>query len=387
MTAPGLAGIRTIEGLRALARRRLPRGLFEFIDRGTGNETALLNNRAAYARMRFRPLGLTGCGSRSTAARILGNVHAAPMIIAPTGAAGLVWPNGDLALARAAAAAGIPFTMATRSFNSIEQVGGEAGGTLWFQLYASPDTGFTFPLLERAWQSGFETLVVTIDTPVTPDRHYNTVNGFSLPFHPTARALLDMAMHPRWLVNVIIRYRLQGGLPRFENMPGRPKITQGPPASAMLDARLDWSHVKELRRKWPGKFVIKGVLHEKTALQAAKAGADAIVVSNHGGRNLDTSAAPLDVLPAIAARVDGRMELIVDSGIASGSDIAKAIASGANAVMIGRAPLWGAAAGGETGISRALEILLRELDYTMAMTGCARLDELGPHILHTDPSG
>jgi isopentenyl diphosphate isomerase/L-lactate dehydrogenase-like FMN-dependent dehydrogenase len=379
---PRLSGLRTVDAVRGAAARRLPRGLFEYVDRGTEQEIALSRDRPAYDRIALVPRVLVDVSERSTAQTILAREQAMPLAIAPTGSAGLVWHRGEVALARAAAAKGVPFVLATRSMASIETIAAEAGGTLWLQLYASADRAFSRGLLERAAAAGFEALVVTVDTPTTPRRDYNEVNGFSIPFRPTVRGISDMLRHPRWLYGVIGRSLREGGLPRLENMPGRPRITEGAPASRMLDGKLTWDDLRALREAWPRAFVVKGILRPDDAVRAVDLGADAIVVSNHGGRNLDSAATPIEVLPAIVAAVGSRASVLVDGGIRRGSDIAKALALGAKAVLVGRATLYGTAVAGQAGAEHVLSILERELLYTMAMLGCPRIADLDSTILH-----
>lgn len=373
-----------IEDLRRQAMRRLPRGIFEYIDRGSEDEVALRENRAAFERIRLRPRMLVDVSGRSTAATILGQEHAMPAIVAPTGAAGLVWHEGELAIAKAAAAAGIPFTLATGSMTAMEKVATEAGGRLWFQLYMWADRSLSHQLVDRARRAGFEGLVVTVDTPTMANREYNPRNGFALPFTVSPRAMADMLLHPGWLGGTLFRYLATTGMPTYENMPAehRRKITKGGAASSLMRSdSLSWDDIRILRDRWPGTFIVKGVLQPEDADNAVRAGADAVVVSNHGGRNCDSACAPIDALADVVSVVAGRAKVIVDSGIRRGSDILKACALGAEAVMVGRAPLYGAAAAGQQGASRALEILQRELNITMAMTGCATIADAGPSLL------
>ena len=369
----------TLPEIRERARRRLPRGLFEFIDRGTGDETALSNNAAAFSRLRLRPRVLVDISQRSMETALFGRRLTLPLAVAPTGAAGLVHHRGETVLARAAHRAGIPFTLATRSMSSIEDISAATEGEFWFQLY--PSSPAALELMGRAKAAGCNVLVVTVDTPVTPLRHYNARNGFALPFRASRRAVVDMALHPAWCATVLGRSLADGGLPRFENLPGRPRITEGAPASDMLEGRLDWERLAALRDRWPGRLVVKGILHPEDAMRGAGLGADAIVVSNHGGRNLDASVAPLDALPEIVRASGGRLEVLVDGAVRSGADIVKAIALGASAVMIGRPVLYGLAAGGEAGVARVIDLLAAELDYTLAMSGCPSIGNVGDDLI------
>jgi (S)-mandelate dehydrogenase len=379
MARPDRFSSLTIPEIREKARRRLPRGLFEFIDRGTEDETALSNNAAAFSRLRLRPRVLVDVSRRSTETTLFDRGLSLPLAIAPTGAAGLVHHRGETVLARAAHRAGIPFTLATRSMSSIEDISAATEGEFWFQLY--PSSPAAFDLMDRAQTAGCRVLVVTVDTPVTPLRRYNARNGFALPFRASRRAMIDMALHPVWCAGVLGRSLIDGGLPRFENLPGRPRITEGAPASDMLEGRLDWERLAMLRDRWPGRLVVKGILHPDDALRSAEIGADAIVVSNHGGRNLDTSVAPLDALPEVVRATGDRLEVLVDGAVRSGSDIVKALALGASAVMIGRPVLFGLAADGEAGVARVIDVLAGELDYTLAMSGCPSIADVGNDLI------
>lgn len=369
-----------VDDVRRLARRRLPKGLYESIERGTEDEVALTHNVAALQRIKFRPRMLVDVAKRSLKTTLFGQPLAMPVAIAPTGSAGLVWYQGELALAQAAAAAQVPFALATRSMNAVEEIAEHAGGTLWLQLYVWRDRALTYQLVERAEKAGFQGLIVTADTPVNPNREYNLRNGYGLPFVPSRAALLDMACHPGWLVRVLGRYLAVSGMPRFENLPGRPKITRGADASVQSGV-LTWDDVAELRRRWPRAFMVKGLLRADDAVRAVDLGADAVVVSNHGGRNLDSAPATIDVLPEIADAIGKRATVLIDSGFRRGSDIAKALALGASAVLIGRATLYGTTVGGADGAAHVLGILRRELSTTLAMIGCTDVMNLGPDFL------
>lgn len=369
-----------IDDLREAARGRLPRGLFEFVDRGTEDDLAIRNNRAAFDRLALRPRVLVDVSRRSQAIELFGAPSSQPLVIAPAGAAGLLCYQGEVEVARAAAKARVPFTLSTYSINSMEQVAEQAGGRLWFQLYMWPDRAMSHQLVQRAKAAGYEALIVTVDTATAPNREYNQRNGFGLPFSVNRRNSLDLALHPGWLLRVMLRYLVATGMPRFENLPdslqqslaGQPASRRGLPKSDSLT----WEDLRELRRMWKGPLLVKGVLDPADAVRAVDCGADAVIVSNHGGRNLDCSIAPMRALPEILERVNGRADVLLDSGIRRGSDIAKAIATGAKAVLVGRAPLWGVAVDGERGAALALAILAQELDRVMAFMGCASLADL-----------
>jgi (S)-mandelate dehydrogenase len=371
--------------LRDMAKRRLPGGLFEFVDRGTEDEVSLRNNRAVFERIRLKPRTLVDVSGRNQEITLFGKKHNMPVLIAPTGIAGLLWHEGEIALARAAKEAGIPFTLATGSMTAMEKVAEQAGGTLWFQLYMWPDRSMSHKLVERARAAGFEALVVTVDGVVSGNREYNLRNGFTIPFSFTRRNVSDVLMHPGWLVNVLAKYVFTTGMPRYENYPSEIKyrVTARPMGrSQMRNDSLNWDDLRDLRRMWPGKLIVKGILHPQDAVMAAECGADGVVVSNHGGRNLDTAISPIEALPDVVDAVGKRMTVLVDSGFRRGSDVVKALALGAHAVQIGRATLYGIAAGGETGARRALAIFREEIDRVMALLGCCGIAELGPEYLH-----
>jgi len=374
----GNLGCYNIADLRERARRRLPLGIWEYAERGVEDEVGMARNRAAFEAITFRPRVLRGVERVDTSTEIFGKVLPFPLAIAPTGAAGLMWHKGDLALARAAAKAGVPFIISSASTMDLEQIA-EAGGRPWFQLYLWEDRSLSHAVVDRAWRVGCEALFVTLDLPVPPNREYIQRNGFGTPFKLNARNTLDVLTHPRWLAGVMGRYMLEGGIPTQANLPDRlrAKITKGaPPGALFKQDDLDWDGVKQLRDRWPGKLVLKGVLHPEDAETALALGADGIVVSNHGGRALDCSMASMDALPAIVEAVGGRLTVFLDSGVRRGSDIVKAVACGADVVLAGRAPLYGLAAFGERGVTHAIELLRTETSRTMAMIGARTIGEV-----------
>ena len=378
-------GAYNIFDLREQALKRVPKGLFEFVDRGTEDEISLRNNRAVFDRIRFKPRTLVDVSGRSQEITLFGQKQKMPICIAPTGTAGLMWHEGEIALARAAKEAGIPFCLATGSMTAMEKVAAEAGGRLWFQLYMWPDKSMSHKLVERARVAGYEALVVTVDGAASPNREYNLRNGFTIPFTFTRKNITDVLTHPRWLFGVLARYMMTTGMPRYENYPSeiKYKVTAAPMGrSQMKNDSLNWEDLKVLRKMWPGTLMVKGIAHPHDALKAAECGADGVVVSNHGGRNLDGSMAPLEALPEVVDAVGGRIEVIVDSGFRRGSDIVKALALGADAVLIGRATLYGVAAGGYDGAVRAIDILREEIHRVMALLGVTSIDQLGPEYLH-----
>jgi isopentenyl diphosphate isomerase/L-lactate dehydrogenase-like FMN-dependent dehydrogenase len=372
-----------IADLRARARRRLPRGIWEYAERGVEDEGGMARNRAAFEAVTFRPRVLRGVHAVQPGTTLFGRPIPFPLAVGPTGAAGLLWYRGDLALARAAAAAGVPFTISSASTMDLEQIA-VAGGRLWFQLYLWENRSLSHAVVDKAHALGCEALFVTLDLPVPPNREYIQRNGFGTPFKLNARNTLDVLRHPRWLAGVMGRYALDGGVPSQANLPDtlRAKVTKGaPPGALFKQDDLDWDGVKQLRDRWPGKFVLKGILHPEDAERALALGADSIVVSNHGGRALDSSIASLAALPAIVDAVGGKMTIFLDSGVRRGSDIVKAVALGADAVLVGRAPLYGLAAAGEAGVTRALDLLRFETVRTMAMLGARTVEEIDSSLL------
>ena len=372
-----------IADLRERARKRLPHGVWEYMERGTEDETGMARNRAAFERVTFRPRVLRGVQAVDTSTKVWGKPIPFPLAFAPTGAAGMLWYQGDLLLAGAAAKAGLPFTISSASTMDLEQIA-VAGGRLWFQLYLWEDRSLSHAVVQRAHEHGCEALFVTLDMPVPPNREYIHHNGFGMPFKMNARNTLDCVTHPRWLLGVMGRYSLNGGIPSLANLPPhlRTKVTRGaPPGAQFKQDDLDWDGLKDLRDRWPGKFVRKGVLHPEDAERALAMGADGVVVSNHGGRALDSSMATVDALPAIVAAVGGKMTVFLDSGVRRGSDVVKGIALGADCVLAGRAPLYGLAAAGEAGVTRAIELLRSETARTMAMLGARNIGEVDNALL------
>jgi len=356
--------------------------VFDFVDRATEDHLAVTNNRSAFERIKLRHRALVDVSGRSVATTLFGKPASLPMAIAPTGAAGLCWHEGELELAKAAAKANIPLTLSTASMTPMEKIAA-AGGRLWFQLYVWKQRELSHKLIQRANRNGFEALIVTVDSPVSPNREYNTHNGFGLPFTPTLRFTLDMVRHPAWTGSVLMRYFTSGRFPRHENYPEeyQSSILSGVGSRDALRAdSLAWEDIAKFRDMWPGVLMLKGVNRPDDANKALSYGIDGIVVSNHGGRNMDSAAASLEVLPEIAEAVGDKMTLILDSGVRRGSDIVKALALGAKAVLTGRATLYGTAVGGEAGALRAINILKNEADKTMAYTGCRTVDEVSTDI-------
>jgi isopentenyl diphosphate isomerase/L-lactate dehydrogenase-like FMN-dependent dehydrogenase len=376
-------GCYNIHDLREAARRFLPRGLFEFIDRGAEDELCLDRDVEAFRKITLLPRVLRDVSKADPSTTLLGGPSAFPLAIAPTGGAGMVRHHGDLQLARAAAVAGAPFTISSASNMELEEVCA-AGGRLWFQLYLWEDRSLSMAVVDRARAAGCEALIVTADIAVSPNREYNQRNGFASPFKLRPGNAADILSHPRWFASVMLRYMGRGGMPAQANLPKAFKhavTKQAAPRARFRGDSLTWDEVARMRDAWKGRFVLKGLLRPDDAERAVALGADGIVVSNHGGRSLDCSAATLDALPAIVAAVGGKAEILVDSGVRRGSDIAKALALGAKGVLAGRAPLYGLAAGGQAGVEYALGLLRAEFVRTMGLCGARYVSELDAGLL------
>ena len=370
-----------IEDLRRIAKRRLPRAVFDFFDGAAEDEITLRANRAAFERVRIAPRTLTGVDRIDTSTSILGARSSLPIAVGPTGGIGFGWPFADVGVARAAATAGVPYTLSTMATASIERIAREAGGRLWFQAYIFRQRDMTMGLIERAKAFGYEALMVTVDVPVGGKRERDFRNDFAIRFRFTPRNVLDFATRPLWVLSVL-RY----GMPVLENVVGlAPEAKSIAEIASSVgqfwDADFDWDGLKAMRDRWPGKMLVKGVLRADDAERLASIGVNAVVVSNHGGRQLDGAVAGLDALPPIARAVKGRMSVLVDGGVRRGVDAIKAVALGAEGVMLGRATLYGACAAGEAGATRAIEILRDELVRSMQLSGVRSISEIGPELL------
>jgi isopentenyl diphosphate isomerase/L-lactate dehydrogenase-like FMN-dependent dehydrogenase len=376
-----------VEDMRQAARARVPKGLFEYVDRGSEDEVALRDNRGAFERVKLKTRFMVDLRRRDLGTRLFGKRVELPLVIAPTGLAGLLCPHGELAMARATAKAGIPTSVTFGAVTSMERIASESTGQLWFQIYMWPQQELVHEMVKRARDLGrYDALIITIDTALGRTREHNLRNGFTVPVEFNRKMVLDMALHPGWLMRVMLPYLMNGGMPIHANYPpqfkrvvarfrgkggGEPQRHEG----------MVWDDIRTLRGMWPGKLIVKGILSEGDAVRAVDCGADGIVISNHGGRAMDSAVPTITILPSIAAAVNGRCTILLDSGVRRGSDIVKALALGAHGVMIGRATLYGLAAGGQAGAEKTIAILRNEFEKTMGYVGARSVDELGPHIL------
>lgn len=363
-----------IEDLRRGARKRLPRFIFDYVDGGAEDEISLRGNRAAFDRIALRPRTLVDVAQRSLACTLLGRPVALPLVIGPTGLGGYYWPQGDLAMAKAAAKAGAIYALSTASNHPLEAIAAEAGGRLWFQAYMFRDRKVSEALIRRAAAAGYEALVVTSDFPIPGKRERDWRNGLTTPPALTLRTKLEMLTHLRWVLQVLPTR------PAFVNVAAELPPGSHAPAyvSTQVDPALNWDDFKRLRDLWPGKLLLKGVLRADDAVRAADLGADAVVLSNHGGRQLDRAPIPFHLLPEVVREVGKDTEIHLDTGIMSGADIVAAIALGARFTLVGRAYLYGLMAGGREGVDRAIEILSGQLVRTLQLLGVNSLDELEP---------
>ncbi|WP_248323571.1 alpha-hydroxy acid oxidase [Caballeronia sp. Sq4a] len=372
----------SIEELRGMAQRRVPNFCFEYVEGGAEEEATLLRNRSVFADIAFRPRSLVDVSKRDIGIDLFGRRSAAPFMIGPTGFSGLLSREGDITLASAAAAAGIPFILSNASTVPLERVVASAGGRAWMQVYMYRTRDFVAKLAERAKQAQVEALVVTTDSAIYGKREWDLRN-YARPLKLDLRNTLDVLAHPRWMMDVL----WPGGMPKFANLgdllpPGQDSVRGAASALAKeLDPSLSWNDIRWLRDRWPGRLIIKGLIHPEDAARAVSVGADGIVLSNHGGRQLDGSVAALEVLPEVVAEVNGRLAVMLDGGFRRGSDIVKAMALGADSVLLGRATTWGLAAGGRAGVDRAIEILKTEVDRVIGLLGCKSMAELDTRYL------
>ncbi|MBK1688383.1 alpha-hydroxy acid oxidase [Rubrivivax gelatinosus] len=370
-----------IEDLRVLAKKRVPRMFYDYADSGSWTESTYRANEQDFQAIKLRQRVAVDMEGRSTATTMVGVPVAMPVAIAPTGLTGMQHADGEILAARAAERFGIPFTLSTMSICSIEDVAAHTQAPFWFQLYVMRDRDFIERLIDRAKAAGCGALVLTLDLQILGQRHKDLKNGLSAPPKLTLPNLLNLATKPRWCLGML-GTRRRG----FGNIVGHVRgvadmSSLGAWTAQQFDPRLNWKDVEWIKKRWGGKLILKGIQDVEDARLAVASGADALIVSNHGGRQLDGAESSIRALPAIAAEVGSRIEVHMDGGIRSGQDVLKAVALGARGTYIGRAFLYGLGAMGEAGVTKALEIIHKELDLTMAFCGRKRVAELGTDIL------
>lgn len=375
--------LNSIADLREVARKRVPRAIFQYLDHGSYDEVTLRRNRGDLEALRFRQRVLIDVTRQSLSKDILGVPASMPVVLAPCGLTGLVHRDGEILAAQAAQAFGIPLCLSTVSVCSIEDVRAATTAPFWFQLYVMKDRGYTQALMDRAAAAGCDTLVLTVDIPVSGLRRRDAKNGLAVPPRLTLANVMDIATKPAWAAGVLLGKRktfgnLAGAMPHT----GVSTLAQW--ISTQFDASVTWQDFEQIRARWKGKLVIKGILDPVDARRAVELGADALIVSNHGGRQLDGAASTISMLPHVVEAVAGRSEVLFDGGVRCGQDILKAVALGANAVLIGRAYLYGLGARGREGVSLALQILSRELQVSLALTGCNDVRDASPDLLLRD---
>jgi len=376
-----MKNIASIEDLRDLARRRVPRAFFDYADSGSYNEETLRANRADLEAIKLRQRVLVDVSDRSLATIIVGQKVTAPLVLAPIGLCGMQHGNGEILSAQAANEAGIPFTLSTMSICSIEDVAKATRKPFWFQLYVIRDRGFSKAILERAVAAKCSALMLTVDLQVLGQRHRDVKNGMTVPPEIRLSNIVDIASKPAWAWSI-----LKGKRKTFGNLAGHVKGMENVNSlsawiQSQFDPALSWKDVEWIKKIWPGKLILKGILDTDDARTAVRLGADAIVVSNHGGRQLDGASSSIAMLPKIADAVGSSTEVLFDGGIRTGSDMMRALALGARACLIGRPYIYGLGAGGKAGVAKAIDILKKELSVTMALTGINKIADIDGRVL------
>jgi L-lactate dehydrogenase (cytochrome) len=374
----------SIEDLRVLARRRIPRALFDYIDRGSYDELTWNRNRDDLRRIELRQRVMVDVSRLSTGTTVLGEHWNLPVALAPTGLTGFFHRDGEILAARAAQAAGVPFCLSTMSICSLEDVRAAVEGAFWFQLYLMRDRAFNEALIARAREARCSALMVTLDLPLQALRRRDPKNGLSVPPRLTPRNLVETLMRPRWLAGVLLgKRRTLGNLAAFFPEQGIGALSEW--VGGQFDPSITWKDVAWVRERWPGKLLVKGVLDADDARNAVAAGVDAIVVSNHGGRQLDGATSTIAALPHVVDAAAGRCDVLLDGGVTSGQDVLKALALGARGCLVGKAFLYGLAAADQDGVSLALALIRRELEATMALCGVRDAREIGAQTLVRPP--
>jgi L-lactate dehydrogenase (cytochrome) len=376
-----LKNITSIEDLRQIAKRRVPRAFFEYADCGSYAEETLRANRADLEKLKLRQRVFIDVDKRDLSTTLLGERMALPIVLAPTGLTGMQHADGEILACRAAHAAGIQFTLSTMSICSIEAVAAENPKSFWFQLYVMRDRGFAKSLVERAIAAKCSALMLTADLQIQGQRHRDIKNGLTVPPQIKIANIIDIATKPSWALSVLkSKHKTFGNLDgHVKGMEGIKSLAQW--TASQFDPTLSWKDLEWIRSIWPGKLIIKGILDIEDARIAAKSGADAIVVSNHGGRQLDGAPSSISALPRIVDAIGTQKEVLFDGGVRSGQDVLRALALGAKGCLIGRAFLYGLGAGGQAGVAKAIDIIRNELDISMALTGTSRVDQIDRGVL------
>jgi L-lactate dehydrogenase (cytochrome) len=376
-----MKNVTCIDDLRTIAKRRVPRAFFEYADSGSYSEQTLRANRSDLEAIKLRQRVLVDVSERDLTTTVLGKKIAAPLILAPIGLCGMQYGDGEILSARAANEAGIPFTLSTMSVASIEHVAEGTGKPFWFQLYVIRDRGFSRQLMDRARAAKCDTLVLTVDLQVLGQRHKDIKNGLTVPPEFRIKNVIDIATKPAWAWSQLSAKswtfgNISGHVPGMENVNSLAKWTQD-----QFDPALNWKDVEWIKKYWPGNLIIKGILDVEDAQRAVDMGADAIVVSNHGGRQLDGASSSIAMLPRVVDAIGDKTEILFDGGIRTGADIMRALALGARACLIGRSYIYGLGAYGQAGVAKAIDILEKELSVTMALTGVGRVTDIDSRVI------
>jgi len=377
-----LTVITNIEDLRVLHEKRAPRMFYDYADSGSWTEGTYRSNESEFSKIKFRQRVAVNVDHRSIASTMLGQAVAMPVALSPVGLTGMQYPDGEILAARAAKDFGVPFCLSTMSICSMEEIAKHTNHPFWFQLYVMRDKKFVSGLIERARAANCSALVVTLDLQILGQRHKDIKNGLSAPPKPTLKNLINLCMKPRWCLGMLQTKNRQFGniVGHVEGVDDMSSLSAW--TTSQFDPTLDWEEVAQIKKQWGGKLILKGILDPEDAKLAVAVGADAIIVSNHGGRQLDGAPATIEVLPAIVDAVGSQIEIWLDSGIRSGQDVIKALALGATGTMIGRSYIYGLGAMGQAGVTKSLEIIAKELDLTMAFCGLKDVRQVERNILY-----
>jgi L-lactate dehydrogenase (cytochrome) len=380
-----MKNITSIDDLREVARRKVPRAFFEYADSGSYTESTLRANRADMEAVKLRQRVLVDVGTRDTSTTMVGEKVSVPIALSPIGLLGMQHGDGEILACRAAQAAGIPFTLSTMSICSIEDVAEAVDQPFWFQLYVIRDRGFMRDLIDRAANAKCSALVLTVDLQILGQRHRDIKNGMTVPPEIRLKNVVDVATKPAWAWSI-----LKGKRKTFGNLAGHVKGMEDVNSlsqwtAQQFDPTLNWRDIEWVKSQWPGKLILKGIMDVEDARIAAQSGAEAIVCSNHGGRQLDGAASSISMLPKIVDAVGDQTEVLFDGGVRTGMDVERALALGARGCLIGRSYVWGLGAYGEAGVAKTIEIIQKELDVSMALTGVSSIAEIGPNVLVDPP--